>query len=303
MRIAVIGAGALGTLFGGLLADDGNDAWLLHHDPGYADEIDRNGVEIESTDGDVRRVAVPATADAARVGPADLAIVLVRSHQTVGAIREHGACIGPDTRALSLQNGLSNHRRLAEAVGEGRALSGVTYQGATLSGPGRVTRTAAGPSVFGGSDRAFAERVGRRFEAAGIGSRVVSDPLAHVWEKQLWGVAIKPVAALTRLPNRDLLANEGTAAVMKRLMSEAEAVAAARGVDVDADGAYDDLVGLLSSSTHRSSMLEDVEAGRRTEIDDVNGAVVDLADEEGIEVPYNRMATALVRGLERSYGE
>lgn len=299
MKIAVIGAGALGTLYGALLADGGNEVWLLHHRAGYTAAINDRGVAVDRADDPPLRVDVPATTDASDVGPADLAIVLVRAYQTVEAVAEHDACIGPGTRVLSLQNGLTNHRRLAAHVGADRALSGVTYQGATLDGPGRVTQTSDGPTVFGGPDEAFAERVAATFEAAGLSAEIVPDPLVPIWRKQLWGVAIKPVAALTRLSNRELVAGDATTALMRHLVREAAAVAHARGIDLDAAAVFSDLEEALARSTHTSSMLQDVRAGRRTEIDDVNGAIVDLAAEEGIAVPANETVTALVRGLDR----
>lgn len=303
MRIAVIGAGALGSLFGGLLAADGNDVWLLHHREEYAAAIDERGVSIEEPDGRTRRIDVRSTVDASAVGPVDLAIVLVKSHQTLQAVRQHGACLGPETRVLSLQNGLTNHYRLREHVGAERTLHGVAYQGAERDGPGQVRRTALGPSVFGGPDRAFANRIGETLESAGIEARVVDDPFRHVWRKQLWGVAIKPVAALTRLPNGELVADEGLATLMHRLMAEAAAVADARGVTLDVDATFERLTDALVGSSHTSSMLQDVEAERETEIGDVNGAVVELGRAEGIDVPYNEMATVLVEGLERGYLE
>lgn len=303
MDIAVIGAGALGSLFGGLLASDGNDVWLLHHRKEYAEALEERGVTIEEADGDTRQIQVNSTVDAAAVGPVDLAIVLVKSHQTLPSVRQHDACLGPETRVLSLQNGLTNHYRLREHVGAERTLHGVTYQGAERDGPGRIHRTAPGPSIFGGKDAAFARRAGDVFESAGVEARVVADPFEYVWRKQLWGVAIKPVAALTRLPNRELVADERLLRVMYRLMEEAATVAAARGVEVDAHDVFEQLTSALAGSTHTSSMLQDVTAGRRTEVGDVNGAVVELGEVEGVDVPYNEMATALVEGLERGYLE
>lgn len=302
MKVAVIGAGALGSMFGGLLAADGNDVWLLHHRAGYAAALDERGVSIEGADGDTRRIDVRSTVDASAVGPVDLAMVLVKSHQTVAAVTQHEACIGPATRVLSLQNGLTNHYRLREHVGAERTLHGVTYQGAESDGPGQVRRTATGPSIFGGHDAGFANRVAEVFESAGVEARVIEEPFEHVWRKLLWSVAIKPVAALTGLPNGELVADEGLSEVMYRLMAEAATVADARGVELDVDATFETLTSALEDSTHTSSMLQDVLGARKTEVGDVNGAVVALGNDEGIDVPYNEMATALVEGLERGYG-
>ena len=297
----MIGAGALGSLFGALLADDGNAVWLLHHRPEVAATLDECGVVVEAADGTTRRIDVRATVDAAEVGTVDLALVLVKSYATVEAVEEHAACVGPATRVLSLQNGVTNHHRLQEHLGAERTLNGVTYQGASLYSAGHVVRSAPGPTRFGGEDPAFAERLCEVFESAGFEAEVVADPFEAIWQKQLWGAAIKPTAALTRLPNRELVANEETAGVMHRLMRETAAVAETRDVDLDADATFEVLRESLAGSSHVSSMLQDVEAGRRTEIDDVNGANVALGREAGVDVPVNEVVTALVRGLERGY--
>lgn len=301
MKVAVIGAGALGTLFGGSLAADGHDVWLLHHRPAVAEAIEENGVVIEAVDGTTRRIAVRGTVDASQVGPADLALVLVKSHQTLAAVDQHEACIGPETRVCSLQNGVTNHHRLRDHLGAERTLHGVTYQGVAVEGPGWIRRTDPGRTVLGGEDAAFAARVGEVFSSAGLETDVVPDPFRVIWEKQLWGASIKPLAALTRLPNRGLVADEELAELMHRLMRETAAVAATQGVELDAESTFEELKNSLAGSGHTSSMLQDVGAGRKTEIDDVNGAIVALGAEAGVDVSTNEVVTALVRGLERGY--
>lgn len=301
MKVAVIGAGALGSLFGGLLADDDHEVWLLHHRPAVVETIESDGVIVKEVDGTTRRIDVRAGVDASRVGPADLALVLVKSYQTLTAIDQHAACIGPDTRVLSLQNGLTNHHRLRDRLGHERTLNGVTYQGVAMDGPGRIRRTDPGRSLLGGADDDFARHVGDAFSSAGLSTTIVADPFEVIWEKQLWGGAIKPLAALTRLPNRELVADDELAGLMARLMTEAAAVAEARGYDLDAEATFEELRRSLAGSGHTSSMLQDVESGRRTEIGDVNGAIVELGQAEGIDVPANEVVTALVRGLERGH--
>jgi 2-dehydropantoate 2-reductase len=300
MRIAVIGAGALGTLLGGLLAVAGEDVHLLHHRERYVDAVNDEGVRIER-DGRSRTVTIPATTDAADVGPVDLGLVLVRSYQTREALAEHAACIGPETRLLTLQNGLGNDEMLRSVVGEERTLSGLTYQGADLASPGVVRHTNVGETVLGPAGE-FAERVRDRFEAAGVEVRVVEDPRPYVWDKQFVSIAFKPLAALTRLTNGPMVRDEALRELVGHLVGEARAVAEARGVEL----LTEDPVGKVreigeANPDHRSSMLQDVAAGRKTEIDEVNGAVVAYGHEAGVPVPYNAAMTALVRGLERSY--
>ena len=306
MKIAVVGVGALGTLFGGLLRREGHDVWLLHHRESYAETLRTKGVRIESDvlDDAPVHVSVSATTDADEVGHVDLALVLVKAHQTRTALEDHGACIGPETRVLTLQNGLRCFDTVVDVIGPDRALGGITYQGAVRKGPGVAVHTAAGQTVFGGEDDAFARRLRDVFGSAGIGDvSIVSDPRQPIWEKQLVGAAVKPLGALTRLPNAALVADERLAETIRRLMIEAATVAESQGVDVSPEEQFDGFADFLAESGggHRSSMLQDVEAERPTEIGAVNGAIVELADEEGIDVPYNRLSTTLVKGLERSY--
>lgn len=304
MKIAVLGAGALGTLYGGALARNGEEVWLVHHTPSVAHTLDTNGVCLESeTLGSQDRIDVRATADASDVGHADLVLVLTKTHQTRTALSDHAACIGPETRLLTLQNGLGLDRLLAEFVPAERVLAGVTYHGATRQSTNVVEHTNAGTVVFGGPDASFAACVADRLRAAGFADvQAVSDPQPEIWDKQLVSVAFKPTAALTRLPNGELVADEERRALMASLVAEANQVAQTRGVVVPTDDPFDHVLSIgRSNPTHRSSMLEDVEAGRKTEIDAANGAIVTLGDEAGIDVSANRLVTTLVRGLEQSY--
>lgn len=305
MKIAVIGAGALGTLLGGLLAQDGNDVWLVHHRDEYVRAVNRAGVRIE---GDALSdtpltVDVPATTDADDIGEVDLGLVLVRSHQTRTALAEHDGCIGPETRLLTLQNGLRNLEVLGEVVGERRTFGGITFVGAELEKPGTVRNTNVGPTTLGGDDRTFGDRIGEVFRSAGLSDvSVVDDPEPYIWDKQLVSLAFKPVASLTRLPNGRIVTDEGLVRIMQQLVGEARAVADARGIPRLTDDVIDRVIEIgRNNPDHRSSMLQDVRASRKTEIDEINGAIADYADEEGIEAPYNRMVTTLVRGLERGY--
>lgn len=303
MRIAVIGPGAIGTIVAGLLAHAGEDVWLLHRREDAAARIDEEGVRIEDRETNrTIRASVPATTDASRVGSADLVVVLVRSHQTIEAVEGHAGCIGENTRVLSLQNGIANHHRLREHLGADRVVSGITRQSGSLVAPGRVVRTGDRESVIGGADRAFAESVAEVFTGAGLETRVVDDPLSAIWHKQILAGGLKPVAALTGLSNGAILRDDALAEVVAGVMREMGAVAAARGHPIDAEELYEYISETKRESEHVSSMRQDVERERRTEIDDVNGAVVDLAESmNDVDVTINATLTALVRGLERSY--
>lgn len=303
MRIAVIGAGALGCLFGGTLAADGHDVWLLHHRQTAVDVLNRDGIRIGGDDGDLT-VSVPASTDAGDVGKADLVLVFVKAQQTIDALEQHASCIGPETILLSLQNGLRHYDQLVDVVGTERALAGVTYQGARVERPGQITQTASGRSVLGGTDTGIAREVVRVLADAGLPAERVDDPTRAIWAKQLVSLPVKPVAALTRLPNGQLVAADGPRTVMERIVREAERVAAATGIDLPHADPMERVVETCRSGpTHRSSMLQDVLEERKTEIDEINGALVEIACQEDVDVPVNALVTQLVRGLERSYLE
>lgn len=302
MDVAVIGAGALGTLFGGLLRRGGANVRLVHHRPEFVAEI---GEEISLRFGEASTVRVPieATTNADEIGRVDLALLLVKADQTRAAIEEHRACIGPETRVLTLQNGLRSYDILRDLVGDERALGGVTYQGSDLREPGRVVHTSAGKTIIGGTDRAFAERVATTFENAGLDpTTVVEDPRTPIWEKQLVSLAFKPTAALTRLPIGDLIEDDALLAVIEGAIEEAVVIAGELGIELSDREAVEKILEVADEHpNHRSSMLQDVTGERKTEIDAINGAIVEYADELDRSVPYNETLTALVQGLERSY--
>ncbi len=307
MKIAVIGAGALGCLFGGVFAANGEDVRLLHHRPEYVEHVADNGVHVHSDvleDAPIS-VDVPITTDAAEVGPADLVIVLVGAHRTHEAVEEHRDCIGPETRVLSLQNGVRNYPHLRELVDPERVLAGIATQGGVLEAPGVVRHTGMKTSVFGGPDREFAARIGELFDEAGFPYEIVDDPRPALWQRQFVKVTLAPLSSLTRLPTPELAESDHLVGVMERLLEEALSVAEAREVPLEVDSKDRLLQSILrrcrEASGHKSSMLQALEAGKRTEIDEMNGAIVEMAAETDVDVPYNRVITDLVRGLEEGY--
>jgi 2-dehydropantoate 2-reductase len=295
VRVAVVGAGALGCLFGGRLAAADHEVHLLHHRTAAARELDRNGVTIE---GPAPITAdVTATTDAAAVGPVDLALVLVRAHQTRAALEEHAACLGPDTLLCSLQNGLRTPAYVREAVDPDRALFGITYEAAVHEAVGRVCHTSPGETVLGGATPAARERVRAVLTGAGAPVRLTDHPRRTVWEKGLLVAATAPVLSLT---GRAVAALDcpPLAPAVDALLAEGVTVATARGVDVDGDGIRATIADLATShGDHEVSMAQDVARGRRTEVDELNGAIVAYGAENGVATPANRTVAALIRGL------
>lgn len=303
MRIGIIGAGALGGAVGGYLHADGADVHLYDVDEEIVSAVNDGGLRVERPDDDDLVVRPPATTDPAEIGPVDAAFVFTKAFHTDEAVRGARPMIDDDTRVVTVQNGVLNVDIIARQVPEERVLGGYTRAGANTMAPGHVELMSAGPTVIGGPDRETADRLAETFSAAGLETTAVDDPLPYIWKKQLRNVARKPLAALTELRNGPQVEHEETRDVARRLIEEAMEVARAKDIEILADDPVGDFLQPAPPESYhkKSSILEDVENERRTEIEHINGAVVEYAEEEGIEVPYNRLVTALVKGKEYSY--
>ena len=296
MEVLVFGAGALGSLVGGLLART-HDVTLVGRDP-HVRRIRADGLRIDGEfDVRVRPRAVTDGTDRA----ADLALVTTKAYDTDAAARalasgEHGA-------VCSLQNGLTEER-LAAAL-DATVLAGTASYGARLAEPGRVTCAGTGEVVVGarsGGPSPSAERVGEAFAAAGVEAVVAEDMPARRFEKLAVNAGVNGPSALARAENGPTV--DGPAGdVGREAARETARVARAAGVglaDADAVAAVERVA--ADTAANRSSMLEDVERGRRTEVDAIYGAVVDRAEKHGVAVPTCRTLASLVRGWETARG-
>ncbi|SIR65446.1 ketopantoate reductase [Haladaptatus litoreus] len=299
MKIAVIGAGALGCLFGGHLAAADHDVWLLNRREQTSSTLSTEGITIRQN-GDVSlTVGINATTTGSDVGTADLVIVLVRAHQTQMALTEHAACIGSETWVLSLQNGLRNYDYLLDQVGRDRAFCGVTYEAAITEEPGTVTQTSTGLTTFGGGNAGARTTIQETLAEAGFDVEVVTDPRPVIWKKGTLVAATAPVLTLTDCPVTQLT-TDPLHGVVTQLLTEAAHVATGHGINIDVTTIQQTIESMANShAEHRVSMAQDVEQGRRTEIDELNGVIIDLAETTNIEVPANRQITALIHGVEQ----
>ena len=306
MRIAVVGAGAMGSVFGGLLAAGGCDVWLVDGWQEHVDALRRDGLRIEVGESQ-RIVPVNATTDPARVGPVDLVLVQVKSTETDAAVRRSRPLVGDETTFLTLQNGLGNREAIAAVVGEERALAGVTYDSAAMVGPGHVRHTNVSRTYVGemdGRTTPRVERIAATFSAAGIPTSVSDSLLDLQWGKLLVNAAANAVAAIAGCTAGEL-ARHASARELTRLVAEETAtVARAVGAHLPDDPAAKVHQALAAAGDSKPSMLQDVERGRWTEIDAINGAVVRAGEGVGVPTPYNRCLTLLVRAIEaRQHGE
>jgi 2-dehydropantoate 2-reductase len=306
MRIAVLGgAGAMGGVIGGRLAEGGNDVTLIDVARPAVDVINRDGLRLEDQAGNVRTIPIRATVEPSEVGPVDLLIVFVKCYHRDEAVRSAAPLLGPETVVLTLQNGWGNAARLAELVGAARVLAGVTYHSATLIGPGHVRHAAEGMTFIGELDGAMTERlraIAEAFESSGLAVTPTGSVIKEIWSKLALNVCTLPTAALLRCYAGALLDHDGTLRLMRALLLETVAVAQAQDIPLDFDERWTAITGLLKrATTARASMLQDVENRRRTEIDVINGAIVAAGERLGIPTPYNQSLVWLARSLEETF--
>ncbi len=292
--LLIVGTGAMACLFGALLAPVAETTLLGSWPEGVA-ALRAHGIELEEG-GRRRTAAVRAVARPEECIGARLAIVLVKSWQTAAVARRLETCLAPDGIALTLQNGLGNLECLQERLGRERAALGVTTLGATLLAPGRVRAGGDGPIYLTADSRL--EALANLLRGAGLAVETIEDVDGLAWGKLVVNAAINPVTALLRVPNGELLnaARAGAWEVASEAAVEAAAVATARGVRLPFAGAAAQVAEVARrTAANRSSMLQDVERGRPTEIDAINGAVVHEADRLGIPAPVNRILWKLLR--------
>ena len=306
MRIAILGGGgAMGGLFGGYLSQAGNDVTLVDVSTAAIDVINADGLAIEEKDGTVPVIPVPATDDPASVGPVDLVVNFVKCYHTEAAIRAAAPMIRSDTAVLSLQNGWGNAPRIASIVGKDRVLVGLTYHSGTLLGPGRVKHPGSGMTFIGklteGSDGRLDEVVAA-FRAARIETTRSERILDEVWKKLALNACTLPTAALLRFLAHELVAFDGARKMMAAILEEVVAVAGAQGIRLDYEERWNAITGLLEKAVGgKASMLQDVEAGRQTEIEVINGAIVAAGERAGIATPFNSAMVWMVEAAQAHY--
>jgi len=306
MKIAVLGAGAMGSLFGGRLAEGGHEVTLISRRAGHVDRINREGLDICGPGGD-RRVKVRACLSAAEVGPVELVIVSVKAPQTREAMAGAVGLVGLETMVLTLQNGLGNVESLVEAVGPGPVIAGASSHGARLEGPGRVRHAGGGGTALGelsGLITARLRHLGRVLEESGFSPVTLSDDVTGlIWKKLVVNVAINAITALARIRNGRILDFPETEEISRLAVLEAVEVARRKGITLAGDMV--ELTRRIARETgaNRSSMLEDVTRRRPTEIEVINGAIVREGEALGVPVPVNKVLAGLVSVHQRTYSQ
>jgi 2-dehydropantoate 2-reductase len=309
LKIYVLGAGALGCAMGGVLTEAGHEVWLINRNVAQVEAMTQRGLVLR-TDGMDRTVRVRAATSAAGVdpvsGPADLLIVLVKSFHTEEAMRSAVSLLGPQTVVLSLQNGLGHEDVLANIVGRDKLLAGKTYVGGSQLAPGHVIAgTRRKLTLIGeldGGVSARADAVAAVFNAAGLDTTVSDNIIGAIWDKLLVNVATGALSGITRLPYGELYQVPEVEACAVAAVTEAMAVARACGLRLSIAEPVDAwrMAGAGLPFEFKTSMLQSLEKGSVTEIDYINGAVVQQGARYGISTPVNQTLVAAIKGIEKS---
>lgn len=296
LRIAVIGSGALASLFAARLHPTAAVVMLASWPDAIA-AVNRDGLRVLELDGSMTVWPVRATAAWDAEPPVQAALVLVKSYQTAAAAVRARAVLAPDGVAVTLQNGLGNREQLAAVLGLERTAVGVTTIGATLVQPGVVRHAGRG-----GLWLARAPEYGERLDgliaclaAAGLEPQIAPTAEGLLWGKVAVNAAINPLTALLGVPNGRLLEDARLLDLMTRAAQEAQAVATALGVVLPyADAAAQARLVAAQTAANRSSMLQDLDNGRPTEIDAICGAIVRAGRACGVPTPVNDWLLAAV---------
>lgn len=307
MKTVFLGSGAMGCLYGGLLAEAGFDVTLVDVWKEHMDAVNERGLSIQAAEEERIIKNIRGTTDPAAAGKADLIVVFVKSTATSEAMKGAMSLVGPDTAVLTLQNGLGNVEKLAAVAGSERVVAGITGHGSTLLGPGKIRHAGQGDTIIGEPDGTISERlqkIGAMFEQAKIPTRLSNNVIGLIWGKLLVNVGINALTAMTGLRNGRMTEVPEAEELLIAAVKEGMAVAAAAGITLETDDPveYTKKVARMTGP-NRSSMLQDVMNKRLTEIDVINGAIVDKGKRLGVTTPINLALTNLIRIRQKSYEE
>lgn len=295
--LLIVGTGAMACLFAARLSAANIPITMMGSWPEGLEALRQNGVTLVDPEGHEQAYPVQVTSNLAECSGITYALVLVKSWQTERAGNQLAVCLPSNGVALTLQNGMGNREILMRTLGAQRVALGATTAGAYMLGPGKVQ--VAGEGVISLSIHSQLKPLADMLGAAGFIVDTVVDASILLWGKLVINAAINPITALLKTPNGEILEKPTARALMASVAREAAAVAVAKGVSLP----YPDPVVATESITRRtaknlSSMLQDVLRGAPTEIDAINGAIVEMGEQMGVPTPLNRTLWALVKAFE-----
>lgn len=302
MKVTVVGAGAMGSLFGGYLAAAGEEVCLVDVWTEHVNAINENGLTILAAEGE-KKVKVRAATQITAMDKPDLIIIFVKSSMTEEAARDCLKIIADHTTVLTLQNGVGNVEKICKVLGENRVIAGTTAQGATVVAPGVIKHAGVGDTQIGEASGVSGRRVenfAAAFSRAGIKTTGTDNVLSLIWSKLLINVGINALTAITRINNGQLLEYPDLVNLLTLAVNEAVMVAERKNIRLAFSDPVEKVKSVaLATAGNKSSMYQDIERGRKTEIDVINGAIVAEASALGLETPVNKTLTLLVKAIEQ----
>jgi 2-dehydropantoate 2-reductase len=293
LKIAVMGAGAVGCYYGAMLARAGHEVTLVGRAP-HMDAVRRSGLLLE-TQQFQSRLALQASTEASGVAGAGLVLCCVKAADSERAAAGMAPHLAPDALVLSLQNGVDNVERLQALLGCAVAPA-VVYVAAQMAGPGHVRHHGRGDLVIGPTPDG--DELAALFAVAGVPVRISDNVAGELWAKLIVNCVFNALSAITQLPYARLMQAEGVDVVMRDLIDECLAVADGAGVSVAGDVREAVRRIVQTMPNQRSSTAQDLARGKRSEIDHLNGKVLRLGEALGIATPVNRVLHTLVKALE-----
>lgn len=294
MKVAVMGAGAVGCYYGAMLARAGHEVVLIGR-PAHVEAVRARGLRLEAQTFD-EHVPMAASTEPDAVQGADLVLFCVKSTDTEAAAAQIASHLAPGALVLTLQNGVDNDERARSVLRSHEVAAAVVYVATGMAGPGHVKHNGRGELVIAPSARG--EEVAQALRAAGVPTEISDNVRGALWAKLVLNCAYNALSAITQLPYGVLVRNEGVPGVLRDVVAECLAVARAEGVTIpgDIDAAVAGIARTMPAQF--SSTAQDLARGKRSEIDHLNGFVLRRGEALGVPVPANRLLWTLVRLLE-----
>ena len=307
-KVAVLGAGAMGYLFGGLMAEKGLDVTLIDVWKEHVDAINSKGLKMDGHGGD-RYIKIKATTDPSTLKPVDAIIIMCKATALEKALTNAKNIIGDKTMLMSFQNGIGHEAIMQKIAGKEKVLGGTTTQASNVLGPGHIKNHAALPSWIGEYEGGMSDRVkdlAETFTAHNLETIAVPDIKKRKWMKLFALTAIGPLSSIFDLHHTDLYISNKNQEVSrelgKKIILETREVAKADGVDVTEDECLEMFNKIVDSKqTNKSSMCFDILNKRKTEIDFINGAVSKIGKGHGVKTPMNDLMYKMIMVKEGMY--
>ena len=313
--IGIAGCGALGSIFAARFQNSGIDVMIFDTDSSTIAAIGNNGLVIKSCDGTVSSSHVTASCDPSILSPCDIIFVFVKTYHLESCLEDIKHHLAENSILVSLQNGIGNDQIIEKYLDKKRIVFGTTAMGATTLGPGSARTGGSGPTIIGGTDRPAVETVHSLLGTAGFDVSVTDYPEQAVWEKAIINSAINPLGAIFNVPNGMLIQNENILSLQQELVSEACAVAQSLGIKLDkevmikktrlvcertASNLCSMLQDIRSEVKSKSNCCshQDIREGKKTEIDSINGTIVQAGNRKGIPCPVHSVIIRIIHGLE-----